>query len=263
MSKKLQQPSTSEAAAARLVQIISDAGWQVGLRSAESFRRFVAFAVARAAACGGDSAAQSAALAAGYGQQISAADFLPAYDLICEWAERSFEDVLGPAYMLVSSKDGNGLGQFFTPYHISLVTARLLVGDHPQLDHQHMPLTPIDPCVGSGGLLLAAASLYPREWHERGYVVFYGIDLDPVCVQMAHLNMRLHRLCSKIACGNSLTDNIDWDKALTNEPVAWPYVSEGQLRAIAAGGELARARQLHRLSEEMRIDGCQPRERAA
>jgi hypothetical protein len=51
-----------------------------------------------------------------------------------------------------------------------------------------------DPCVGSGRMLLAAAGCYPPWAVQLGLVQFYGADIDPVCVQMARINMTLYGL---------------------------------------------------------------------
>lgn len=254
MSKR-SAPTTVAGAAERLVEIVSDAGWQVGENGYASFRHFLDYAVARAAACGADSAAQEQALATAFNQHIEPTPFVTAYNLLDEWAGRTFEDVLGPAYMLVAPK-GNHLGQFFTPYHICLAMARLAIGEQPSLPH--IPYTIHDPAVGSGGNLLAAASLYPVEWHERGYVIFSGVDIDDSCVKMAHLNMRLHHLCSKIVCGDSRRQDFSWQGALVTEPVAWPNVTDGQLLNMSVQGKAQQARQMRQIRNDIRCASGAP-----
>ena len=54
------------------------------------------------------------------------------------------------------------------------------------------PYTICDPACGSGILLLAAAKSVPRGLIDLGMVQFYGVDIDPICVEMARLNMRLY-----------------------------------------------------------------------
>jgi hypothetical protein len=54
------------------------------------------------------------------------------------------------------------------------------------------PFTVADPCCGSGIMLLAAAKQFPRWAIDTGLVKFYGVDIDPLCVEMCRLNMRLY-----------------------------------------------------------------------
>lgn len=56
------------------------------------------------------------------------------------------------------------------------------------------PVVVVDPTVGSGVMLLAAASCYPRWAVGIGLVRFCGMDLDATCVSMTRLNFRLHGL---------------------------------------------------------------------
>ena len=56
------------------------------------------------------------------------------------------------------------------------------------------PVTVFDPCVGSGVMLLAAASCYPHWMIDLGLVQFYGVDIDRLCVQMCRINVMLYGL---------------------------------------------------------------------
>jgi methylase of polypeptide subunit release factors len=51
------------------------------------------------------------------------------------------------------------------------------------------PFTVADVCCGSGVMLLAAAKQFPRWSIDSGLVQFYGVDIDPLCVEMCRLNM--------------------------------------------------------------------------
>jgi hypothetical protein len=63
----------------------------------------------------------------------------------------------------------------------------------PALPHV-APIKVCDPCVGSGAMLLAAASVFPQWAVHRGLVQFYGQDIDPTCVAMAKVNLMLYGL---------------------------------------------------------------------
>jgi len=61
------------------------------------------------------------------------------------------------------------------------------------LEH-YQPVTVLDPCVGSGILLLAHASTLPVWMVQMGLVQYYGCDIDPTCVRMARVNCKLYGL---------------------------------------------------------------------
>lgn len=75
----------------------------------------------------------------------------------------------------------SGLGAFYTPYSISLLMAKM-VGVEPGK-------SVLDPCCGSGGMLLAALQAC-REDHN-GIPEVFGIDIDPVACRLAKLNLTL------------------------------------------------------------------------
>jgi hypothetical protein len=64
----------------------------------------------------------------------------------------------------------------------------------PRLKAKIEPVRICDPCVGSGILLLAHAACHPRWLVDIGYVQYAGVDIDPLCVEMCRLNLRLYGL---------------------------------------------------------------------
>jgi hypothetical protein len=62
----------------------------------------------------------------------------------------------------------------------------------PFLKPKIAPVTVCDPCVGSGILLLAHAACHPLWLAQIGYVQYSGCDIDPLCCEMARLNLRLY-----------------------------------------------------------------------
>jgi type I restriction-modification system DNA methylase subunit len=64
----------------------------------------------------------------------------------------------------------------------------------PLIADDYEPVTVMDPCVGSGVMLLAAASAIPRHYTALGLVQYCGVDIDPLCVQMTRINTMLYGL---------------------------------------------------------------------
>ena len=58
----------------------------------------------------------------------------------------------------------------------------------------YQPITVSDPCVGSGVMLLAAASQFPTWAVHANLVQFFGQDIDPTCVKMSRINGQLYGL---------------------------------------------------------------------
>jgi len=56
------------------------------------------------------------------------------------------------------------------------------------------PVRVMDPAVGSGVMLLAAASMLPEWVHSTPLVQYYGVDISQTCVNMCRLNLMLHGL---------------------------------------------------------------------
>lgn len=62
----------------------------------------------------------------------------------------------------------------------------------PVIGPETKPITIMEPCVGSGRMLLAIAIQYPEWVICSGLVQFYGLDIDPQCVQMCRINLKLY-----------------------------------------------------------------------
>jgi type I restriction-modification system DNA methylase subunit len=90
-------------------------------------------------------------------------------------------DILGSFYELHLSR--KGAQQFFTPWTVCEFMARIQYGeDAGNAEH---PLRVIDPCCGSGRMLLAGAKVLGPRHH------YYAIDIDHTCVKMAAINLFL------------------------------------------------------------------------
>ena len=120
----------------------------------------------------------------------------------------------------------------------------------PALWPYYDPITIADPCLGSGVLLLAAAAMFPRWAIVTGCVQFYGMDIDPTCVQMARINFNLYGLSAgQVTVQNALTAP-DAYMARYPEPYQSVYRAlrdaqgrgdQATLRAITADIEAARS----------------------
>jgi len=73
---------------------------------------------------------------------------------------------------------------------LSYMVARVI----PHALEHYDPVTVYEPCIGSGIMFLAAASVVPHWMIQMGLVQFYGQDVDFTCVRMAKINSMLYGL---------------------------------------------------------------------
>ncbi len=64
----------------------------------------------------------------------------------------------------------------------------------PLVAQNFEPIKVLDPCVGAGAMLISAAEFFPVNMLRWGWVQFYGMDIDPLCVQMTRVNIMLRGL---------------------------------------------------------------------
>lgn len=117
--------------------------------------------------------------------------------------EKGLGDVLGEVYM--ESIGGNkNSGQFFTPYSVSLATARLTL---PDTIDENKKLSFCEPTCGSGGMVIAAAQVLQEKGinYQRVLDVVCQ-DLDWTAVYMCYVQLSLLGVKAIVAQGNTLTE---------------------------------------------------------
>jgi len=121
------------------------------------------------------------------------------------------EDVLGAVFHDLEL--GNKYtGQFFTPYHVSYMMAKMTMHDlkgHPALQEPGGFITAAEPACGAGGMIVAMAHACMDEavnFQEQLHVM--AVDVDPRCVHMSYVQAALLGIPAIIHLGNSLTLDI-------------------------------------------------------
>jgi len=127
-----------------------------------------------------------------------------------EALEEKKQDFLGEIFTIGKLTNERN-GQFFTPFHISSLMAKMVIGEKNHDKNRVIRIS--DPCCGAGGMLIAAALLY----EERGInyqkdVFFTGIDIDKRCARMAYIQLSLIAAPAIIICGNTLTNDYFWQR---------------------------------------------------
>ncbi|MBR8359587.1 N-6 DNA methylase [Burkholderia vietnamiensis] len=119
-------------------------------------------------------------------------------------------DVLGETYMMLELGNSRA-GQFFTPYHVSRLMAMMTTGDGGPGIAQHGFIRLQEPACGAAGMVIATAESLAAAGHNYQQTMHATcIDIDPVCVHMAYLQLSLLHIPAIVVHGNTLTGEV-WD----------------------------------------------------
>lgn len=129
------------------------------------------------------------------------------FALLVKAYEEEFGDVLGEIYM-EAELGSKQTGQFFTPYHVSELCAKLATEDSilPP-DDEMTVLNLYEPTCGSGGMIIAAAARMQRagiNYQKRFRVV--AQDLDWRCVYMCYVQLSLLGIDAVVVQGDTLSE---------------------------------------------------------
>ena len=121
--------------------------------------------------------------------------------------EKPNQDFLGSLYMELNL-GSHWKGQFFTPYNISEMMAKMQIGEECREEIKRKGFMSVcDPCVGAGAMLIAVAAAFRElEINYQSDVLFVGQDIDPVVAKMAYIQISLLGCPGYITIGNSLTN---------------------------------------------------------
>lgn len=120
--------------------------------------------------------------------------------LACE-LEENISDVLGHVYM-ASGMGSKAAGQFFTPFHLSYLTASVGLDDRLMNDEI---ITLNEPSIGGGGMVIGlckALNEHGINYQKKLRVI--GQDLDWKGVYMSYVQLSLLGVDAVIVQGDSL-----------------------------------------------------------
>lgn len=151
---------------------------------------------------------------------------LPAeiFGLVIEALEiNPWQDLLGSLYMRLNL-GSHWHGQFFTPFSICQMMARITMGGKPaERIREHGWISVSDPAVGGGATLIAAAEeLRNQKYNYQTQALFVGQDVDRVAGLMAYIQLSLLGCPGYIVIGNTITNPV------TGYSVLRPCQHDGQ-----------------------------------
>lgn len=129
--------------------------------------------------------------------------------LLVMMLEATPEDVLGSIFMELELGSSRA-GQFFTPYHVSLLMAKLSTGGSREEVLGNRPfLTVQEPACGAGGMVIALAQ-HLREIgvNPQTEMWVHCTDIDPVPALMCYLQLALLHIPAMVVVGCTLRQTV-------------------------------------------------------
>ncbi len=126
----------------------------------------------------------------------------------------SYSDFLGEIageYELLNKH----VGQFFTPYHLCRLLAKMSMGNVRSLVEEKGIITVCEPAVGAGGMVIAAAEEAASQGVDpRAYIQFDCTDVSRDAFNMAYIQLSALGLQAMVRHGNTLSDEY-WEHRAT------------------------------------------------
>lgn len=128
-------------------------------------------------------------------------DFADMTGMLAISLENNMEDVLGKIYMQ-AGLGSKQTGQFFTPFHLSYLTAKISM---PEDTSEQNPYIMNEPSTGGGGMIIAAAKvLKDRGLNYQRCLKVVAQDLDWKGVYMTYVQLSLLGIEATVIQGDSL-----------------------------------------------------------
>lgn len=129
------------------------------------------------------------------------------FEMLQDTLEDNPDDVLGDVFMKCNM--GSSItGQFFTPFHVSYLTARMGFDNNRYKDSDEKVILN-EPSCGGGGLVIATAKVMKEEGiNYQKQMRVYAQDLDWKSVYMCYVQLSLLGIWAVCIQGDSLSDSI-------------------------------------------------------
>lgn len=127
------------------------------------------------------------------------------FNLMVSALEAKFHDFIGSIFMELELGSG-GMGQFFTPYSVQSMMARMLIPGIQEKITREGIATISDPACGSAGMIIAYAEcLLEADVNPSAHLFASCIDIDPIAADMAFIQLSLLGIAAEVVTGNTLT----------------------------------------------------------
>lgn len=143
--------------------------------------------------------------------RYEASDIAKMQEMFCMMVcalDAKFHDFLGAIFMVLELGD-NFRGQYFTPYPVQSLMARMLMPGVRDTIRREGIATVSDPACGAAGMLIAYAEcLLEADINPSMHMFGSCIDIDPVAADMAFIQLYVLGIAAEVVTGNTLTMQI-------------------------------------------------------
>lgn len=196
---------TIEEARSRFISVFRDTARN--LRRWEVFSDFITLAASEldmARIRTPENIARSREICAKYGES-DISNLHELFGLMVCALEAKFHDFLGAIFMELELGDDRN-GQYFTPYNVQSLLARLLMPDVDETIRREGFVTVSDPASGAAGMIVAYAEVLLEAGYNPSEQMFGScIDIDPIAADMAFIQLSLLGIPAEVVTGNTLT----------------------------------------------------------
>ncbi|WP_336654230.1 N-6 DNA methylase [Leclercia adecarboxylata] len=127
------------------------------------------------------------------------------FNLMYYSLDAKFHDFIGSIFMELDLGSG-GMGQYFTPYYLQSMMARMLIPGIQEKIAREGIATISDPACGSAGMIIAYAEcLLEADVNPSAHLFASCIDIDPIAADMAFIQLSLLGIAAEVVTGNTLT----------------------------------------------------------
>ncbi|MDO8336533.1 MAG: N-6 DNA methylase [Candidatus Saccharibacteria bacterium] len=145
------------------------------------------------------------------------------FDCLVNSLEGSFKDSLGELFMVLELGN-HWKGQFFTPYELCKLMAKVVMGDPQQRTNRHGFFQMYEPCSGAGAMVIAYAdALHESDFAYQDSMHVIAQDLDATAVHMSYIQLSLYAIPAVVIHCNSLnpTQNYGYWKTFKHVHGDW------------------------------------------
>jgi hypothetical protein len=129
---------------------------------------------------------------------------------IVESLTAQMSDCLGQLFMAMKLGD-HWKGQFFTPYEIAYLMAKITIGDVATVIERNGFFTLNEPAAGAGAMVIAAANAILDQGHNYQQTMHViTTDINPTAVHMTYIQLSLLHIPAIVIHGNGLFPDPDW-----------------------------------------------------